>query len=165
MRVALLTLVLINLLLFCWWQGLLDAWIPGGRDPVRIERQVAPERLTVLPARSGQGAPGTRGADPDGGSASCHELGPLDAARRDAVVALIETLGTSVRADAGETGIRVLINASAAPEKAAEWLAAIALEARQPARPCIPPSVSADGARGDAPGAAASVPGAPTEPR
>ena len=162
MRAALLLLVLVNLLLFFWWQGLLDAWIPGARDPARIERQVAPERLSVLPATagaSGAGAPGVAGT-----LAACHELGPLDAARRDAVVALIQGFGTSVRADAGETGIRLLIDASVPSEKTAEWLAAIAAEARQPVRPCIPPSVPAerppaDRGRADAAGAAATAPG------
>lgn len=139
MRGVLLLLVLANVVLFFWWQGMLAAWIPGGRDPERVARQVAAERLTVLPPAGAGVPPAAQGA---GASAMlCHELGPLDSARREAVLALIQGLGPTLRADAGETGIRVLIDAAAEPGRIAEWLGAIAVEARQAVRPCVPQTV------------------------
>jgi hypothetical protein len=52
-RLLLLLLVLANLIAFLAWQGVLDAWGPGGMS-APVGAQVAPERLKVIaPARTG----------------------------------------------------------------------------------------------------------------
>ncbi|MEI7446046.1 MAG: hypothetical protein WCK28_14245, partial [Burkholderiales bacterium] len=58
-------LVVANLLLFAWFRGWMAPFGGDGRDPQRIERQVAPERLRVVsgpkPASGGAATPAAGG--------------------------------------------------------------------------------------------------------
>ena len=58
-RLLLLLLVLANLIAFLAWQGVLDAWGPGGMS-APVGAQVAPERLKVI-APAGTGPAGSAG--------------------------------------------------------------------------------------------------------
>lgn len=48
MKLAFLVLVLVNLLLFAWQQGVFGRHAERGREPERTERQIEPERIRVL---------------------------------------------------------------------------------------------------------------------
>lgn len=48
MKLAFLLLVLFNLVLFAWQQGVFGHYGDGGREPERVARQVEPERIRVL---------------------------------------------------------------------------------------------------------------------
>ena len=52
----LLTLLAANLLVFLWLRGSFDSYLPGGRDPDRVNQQVDAERLRVAPTGRGQNA-------------------------------------------------------------------------------------------------------------
>ncbi len=49
-RLLALVLLLANLLAFSWLQGWLDPWVPSGREPLRVSRQVAPQTVQLIPA-------------------------------------------------------------------------------------------------------------------
>ena len=85
MRALLLLLLLVaNVLAFAWWRGHLDAWMPSGLDPGRVSRQVAPERLEVVPLERLEAARRLAG---------CVEFGPLDDARAERVAAWVRDSG------------------------------------------------------------------------
>ena len=75
LRLLILALLLANLGFFAWTQGWLGAWVStsplGDRDPSRLERQVAPESIVILPP----GAVASRAAAV---SVACIEAGPFD---------------------------------------------------------------------------------------
>ena len=48
MKLAFLLLVLVNLMLFAWQQGVFGRYGEGGREPARVARQIEPERIRVL---------------------------------------------------------------------------------------------------------------------
>lgn len=48
MKLAFLLLVLVNVLLFAWQQGVFGRYGDGGREPERVARQIEPERVRVL---------------------------------------------------------------------------------------------------------------------
>lgn len=48
MRLALLILLMVNVLLFAWGQGYLGTQ-EAGREPERLARQLAPEKLRIVP--------------------------------------------------------------------------------------------------------------------
>jgi hypothetical protein len=48
MKLAFLILVLVNLLLYAWQQGVFGRYGEGGREPERVARQIEPERIRVL---------------------------------------------------------------------------------------------------------------------
>ena len=48
MKLAFLLLLLINLLLFAWQQGVFGRYVEAGREPERVARQIEPERIRVL---------------------------------------------------------------------------------------------------------------------
>ena len=54
MKLAFLLLVLVNLLLFAWQQGVFGHVPDGGREPERIARQIEPERIRILSERDVQ---------------------------------------------------------------------------------------------------------------
>jgi hypothetical protein len=59
MKLLLSLLVVANVLLFGWFRGWMAPFGGDGRDPGRIERQVEPERLRIVPGpRAGTGAAG-----------------------------------------------------------------------------------------------------------
>jgi hypothetical protein len=67
MKLLLSLLVVANVLLFGWFRGWMAPFGGDGRDPGRIERQVEPERLRIVP---GPGAgPGPTGGDARTGAA------------------------------------------------------------------------------------------------
>lgn len=54
MKLAFLLLVLVNLLLFAWQQGVFGHQAERGREPERVARQIEPERVRVLTEREVQ---------------------------------------------------------------------------------------------------------------
>ena len=56
MRLMIPALIVANGLALAWWQGWLDPWLGAERQPQRLERQVRPETMQILPRRAGQGA-------------------------------------------------------------------------------------------------------------
>ncbi len=48
MKLAFLLLVLVNLALYAWQQGVFGSLPDGGREPGRVTQQIAPERIRVL---------------------------------------------------------------------------------------------------------------------
>lgn len=58
MKVFLSLLVVANLLLFGWFRGWMAPFGGDGREPQRLERQVAPDRLRIVGAPKAQTAPG-----------------------------------------------------------------------------------------------------------
>jgi hypothetical protein len=48
LRVLVLVLVLLNVALFLWLRGA-PTWAQGDREPQRLQRQVAPDAIQVLP--------------------------------------------------------------------------------------------------------------------
>lgn len=50
LRTLFLLLLLVNIVLFAWWQGYLAPWGPSTtREPQRLAAQVAPEKLRLVP--------------------------------------------------------------------------------------------------------------------
>ncbi|MFN7645302.1 MAG: hypothetical protein ACK5PW_19835 [Burkholderiales bacterium] len=67
MKLLLSLLVVANVLLFGWFRGWMSPFGGDGRDPGRLERQVEPERLRIVPGpRAG---PGPAGGDARAGAA------------------------------------------------------------------------------------------------
>ena len=85
-------LVVANVIVFAWAQGALDAWLPGGRDPARLGRQVAPERLRVVPVERIDAA--------NAANRLCYEVGPLDEAASERASAWARGQGERVRVEA-----------------------------------------------------------------
>ena len=88
LRLLIAALLIANLGYFAWTQGWLGAWVGvsplGDRDPARLERQVEPERVVVLP-------PGTPvRAAPQ--TVACIEAGPFDGNQVEAAEAALVTL-------------------------------------------------------------------------
>lgn len=54
MKLAFLVLLLLNLALFAWQQGVFGHFPDGGREPERIARQIEPERIRILSEREVQ---------------------------------------------------------------------------------------------------------------
>ena len=48
MKLAFLLLILVNILLFAWQQGVFGRYVESGREPERVARQIEPERIRVL---------------------------------------------------------------------------------------------------------------------
>lgn len=88
LRALILALLLANLGYFAWTQGWLGAWVSasplGDRDPQRLDRQVAPETVVVLPPGTS-----TRAAP---ASVACIEAGPFDGNQIEAAEAALATL-------------------------------------------------------------------------
>lgn len=51
MKFILAALVLINLTLFAWYRGYLEPAWPSGREPQRMQQQIAPEKIRLLGAK------------------------------------------------------------------------------------------------------------------
>ena len=105
MKLAFLLLVLVNLLLYAWQQGVFGRYGDGGREPERVERQVEPERIRVLTEKDVQALrerATQSSSGPDLGVAqSCLEFGdfsPAEAARAEkALSALAPAVKVSQR--------------------------------------------------------------------
>lgn len=122
-------LVVANLVAFAWWQGRLDRWLPGSREPHRLEGQVAPEKLKLVPLARLEQRPAARVvANAD----RCMEVGPLDVAAYARVAAWVSTLGEGARGEAAPPRYRVHFAATLEPAdllaRRAELAAAAGLE-------------------------------------
>ena len=81
LRALIAALLLANIAFFVWSQGWLDGYTSvrstGDREPERLQRQVRPELIRILPASAGAGP----GAPPAGLAATstvaCREAGPF----------------------------------------------------------------------------------------
>jgi len=88
MKRAILLLLLANLAVLAWEQGVFGPSTTAGREPQRLERQIAPERIRLL-APDQLAALRSGGTSADGASATpaCIELGDFD----DASLARIQS--------------------------------------------------------------------------
>lgn len=105
-------LLIANLVAFAWWQGRLDRWLPGSREPERLAGQVAPEKLKRVPLdrlERQRAAPVVANVD------RCLEVGPLDDAAFARVVEWVATLGDSARGEAALPLYRVHFAATLEP--------------------------------------------------
>lgn len=81
LRALIAALLLANIAFFVWSQGWLDAYTSvrstGDREPERLQRQVRPELIRILPASAaaGAGAPDTGLTTPP--ALACWEAGPF----------------------------------------------------------------------------------------
>jgi cell division protein FtsN len=106
MKLAFLLLLLVNLALLAWQQGVFGRLPDGGREPGRIARQLEPERIRVLSekevqqlrekARQNQAAPAAAGAESTGANA-CVEFGDFTAADAARVLARLAPLNLGER--------------------------------------------------------------------
>jgi hypothetical protein len=96
MKLAFLLLVLLNLVLYAWQQGVFGRYGEPGREPERVARQIEPERFRVLTEgdvkalreRASQGAVSLI----PGAAQACVELGDFptaDAARAEKALAAL----------------------------------------------------------------------------
>ena len=108
MKLFLSLLVVANVLLFGWFRGWMAPFGGDGREPQRLERQLRPEQLRVLPAArqpaagaSGvtpaAAAAGARGSAPPATvaalrTAGCAQIGPIGEAEYVRVQAALEAL-------------------------------------------------------------------------
>lgn len=101
MKLAFLVLLLVNLALLAWQRGVLGPPPDGGREPQRLERQIAPEKVRVLTAAEAAALHrSTAGAGNGGASASCLEFGDFDEATAARVQARLAALALGERLQA-----------------------------------------------------------------
>jgi len=79
MRLAILLLLLANVAVLAWHQGIFGGGPQAGREPQRLALQIAPERIRVLPAPQ-PASPQGGGAGTALGGPACLEFGDFDAA-------------------------------------------------------------------------------------
>jgi len=95
LRKVVLLLLLANLVFFAWTQGLLDSLLPfkstGDREPERLQRQVRPETIRILPPLAASAASAASAAA--SAPLSCLEAGPFGA---DAVATAEALLAGSI---------------------------------------------------------------------
>jgi hypothetical protein len=106
MKLAFLLLVLLNVVLFAWQQGVFGQPVERGREPERVARQIEPERVRVLTERDVQvlreraRQQGSAGPDLNAAQA-CLEFGdfpPTDAPRAEkALLAVVPAARLTVR--------------------------------------------------------------------
>ena len=88
MKLALLLLLLVNLALFAWQKGAFGPAAEAGREPQRLARQVAAEKIRVLsPEQAAALRGGSKSASSGNASPSCLEFGDFD----DASLARIQS--------------------------------------------------------------------------
>jgi len=105
MRAAFLLLLLANIVLFAWQQGLFGAAVETGREPERVARQIAAEKIQVLtPGELAalRGAP--RAAGEGNAGLACVEFGDFDEASLARVQARLATLSLGDRLRARRAG-------------------------------------------------------------
>lgn len=101
MRVLIALLIAANLLLYGWFQGWMAPYGGDGREPARAGRQLAPERIRVLPAPRSEGTAG-KASDVSSaavGGAAGASTGPSDTATPLQQAACVE-VGPLSEADA-----------------------------------------------------------------
>ena len=62
MRALVPLLIVANGLALAWWQGWIDPWVGSERQPARLERQIKPQTMQILPRDRSPGTPGRGGA-------------------------------------------------------------------------------------------------------
>lgn len=114
LRKLVLLLLFLNLGFFAWTQGLLDGLVPvrstGDREPDRLERQVRPETIRILPASAVPAASAASAANLPAPPLACLEAGPFNA----------DALGPAEAALAGAIGPGRWIDVKS--EKAGSWM-------------------------------------------
>ena len=72
MRLLIPLLIVANGVAFAWWQGSFDPWLGPERQPERLERQIAPQALRIVPVPASAGPGETADPGPPGpGPAVC----------------------------------------------------------------------------------------------
>ena len=112
MRAAFLLLLFANIVLFAWQQGLFGPAVESGREPERLARQIAAEKIRVLtPDQLAALRAAPRVAREGSAGLSCFEFGDFD----DASLALVQSklaalgLGDRLRAKrAGASGWHIV---------------------------------------------------------
>jgi hypothetical protein len=123
-------LVVANLVAFAWWQGMLDRWVPGSREPQRLQGQIAPDKLKLVPLERLERAEAAKGA---ADTARCVEVGPLDDGAFARVAEWVATLGERARGEAAPPLYRVRFAESLAPADLLAYRAELAARAgREP---------------------------------
>lgn len=91
LRPLIVALLIANLGYFAWTQGWLPSWVGasplGDRDPQRLERQVNPEAVRILPP-----LPASRTAQSAAQAPACIEAGPFDGTQVEAAEAALTLL-------------------------------------------------------------------------
>jgi len=91
LRALILALLLANLAFFAWTQGWLDSFVGvrsiGDREPERLQRQVRPELINILPAGAASEAAPVTLACFEAGPFSDAEIGAAQAAAQSALPA------------------------------------------------------------------------------
>lgn len=108
MKLLLLLLVAANLALFAWQQGAFGGLPASGREPERLARQIAPERLQALTAAQVQALRSRARAAPAGepppfdlaAGAACVEFGDFASAQRAQLQPRLDALLPSARQQA-----------------------------------------------------------------
>ncbi len=112
MKLAFLLLVLVNVALFAWQQGVFGRYDDGGREPERVARQVEPERIRVLTEKEVQTlrerAKQASGALELNAAQACVEFGDFSA-------------GEAVRAEKALAALGAVVKVSSAPVEAPGW--------------------------------------------
>lgn len=105
MKLLLLLLLLANLALFAWQQGVFGSLPDGGREPARIARQISPERIRVLTEEEvkrlrQEGSQLRKGTEPQsslGDTTACLEFGDFGSADSSRVLARLDKLALGDR--------------------------------------------------------------------
>jgi hypothetical protein len=106
MRAALLLLLLANIVLFAWQQGLLGPAVEGGREPERVARQIAADRISVLtPDQLAALRGATRAAGEGNARLACVEFGDFDDASLARIQPRLAALALGDRLRARRVGV------------------------------------------------------------
>ncbi len=117
MRAAFLLLVLANIALFAWQQGVLGSGAGAGREPERIARQIGADRIRVLTPEQAAALRNTsRSAGEGSARPACLEFGDFDDAGVARVQARLAGLGLGDRLRARRVVGGVQSNQRAAAE-------------------------------------------------
>lgn len=112
MKLAFLLLVLVNVALFAWQQGVFGRYGDGGRELERVARQVEPERIRVLTEKEVQTlrerAKQASGALEGNAAQACVEFGDFSP-------------GEAVRAEKALAALGAVVKVSSAPVEAPGW--------------------------------------------
>lgn len=96
LRLLVVVLALANVAFYAWTQGMLDNVVgvraQGDREPDRLNRQVRPETLRVLPPGSVTVATTSPAAAPDAPTSVCLQAGPYTPAQIGAAEGVLQTV-------------------------------------------------------------------------
>jgi hypothetical protein len=101
MKLAFLLLLLANLVLFAWQQGVFGSAPDAGREPQRLARQIAPEQIHLLTPDQWAALRGTaKGAGEGNAKPACVEFGDFDDASLARIQSRLAELGLGDRLQA-----------------------------------------------------------------